>query len=499
MLDLLQSTETYRVEKTTSTTNIDKFSEAICAFANDMSGTGLNGYLLIGVKDDGSRSGLKVNDELLKRFSAIRSDGNILPFPKMNVDSFSFVDGDVLVVEVVPCDMPPVRYRGRTFIRIGPRKDLATHEEEELLIERRGGRFLTFDTTPCQEATIDDIDTRLFSMQYLPYAVDEETLRNDTRSIKQQMASLRLFDLKKDCPTYAAIIMFGKNPKYFLFGDYVQYVYFNGKDEGADILNQYAFQGNLATILPKIDTFVETALIQQYPVPVSALREKIVRNFPKWALRELVMNAIMHRDYRGNAPIKLYQFPNRIEITNPGGLYGKARPENFPNENDYRNPIVAECMRTLGYVNMFNHGIKRVQQELIENGNGEAIFSVDRITVFSAIVKGDSLRDSNGFVLEIPDDKVNLQQNDNIDHVTENVTVNVTENVTEKRRQNILQLIRTNTAISTSEIAKRIGVARMTIHRDIEKLKQAGLLTRIGPDKGGWWKVTETDDEQKEL
>ena len=111
---------------------------------------------------------------------------------------------------------------------------------------------------------------------------------------------------------------------------------------------------------------------------------EIVCNYPKWALREILMNAIMHRDYNGNAPIKFYQYPDRIEIINHGGLYGKARPENFPTVNDYRNPAVAEGMQILGYVNMLNHGIPEVQRELEENGNGKAVFTIDRITVFEA-------------------------------------------------------------------------------------------------------------------
>jgi predicted HTH transcriptional regulator len=81
------------------------------------------------------------------------------------------------------------------------------------------------------------------------------------------------------------------------------------------------------------------------------------------------MNAIMHRDYESNAPVKFYQFTDRIEIVNPGGLYGNARPENFPNVNDYRNPVIAEAMKVLGYVNRFNRGIARVKVELKENGN----------------------------------------------------------------------------------------------------------------------------------
>ena len=68
--------EGFRIELTTSTGNMDKFQEAICAFANDMPGSGKKGYLLIGVYDDGKISGMKVDDALMKRISGIRSDGN---------------------------------------------------------------------------------------------------------------------------------------------------------------------------------------------------------------------------------------------------------------------------------------------------------------------------------------------------------------------------------------------------------------------------------------
>ena len=298
LLELLKSNETYRVEKTISTTNKDKFCEAICAFANDMPNSNKPGYLLIGVDNDGRRSGLKVDDTLLKNISSIRTEGNILPFPVMNVDYISFEDGDVLVVEVLPSEFPPVRYHGRTYIRIGPRKDKATTQEENILVERRSANFPTFDTTPCTEATLDDIDTKLFINEYLPKAIDEDVLASDTRDIKEQMASLRLYNKKYDCPTYAAIILFGKRPKYFLFGDYIQYVNFDGKNNAAPIIKEKEFDGNLMTLLPRIDTFIGDSLIVARPVPVSNLREETVRNYPKWSIRELMMNALMHRDYK---------------------------------------------------------------------------------------------------------------------------------------------------------------------------------------------------------
>lgn len=86
------------------------------------------------------------------------------------------------------------------------------------------------------------------------------------------------------------------------------------------------------------------------------------------------MNAVMHRDYQSNTPIKFYQYADRIEIDNAGGLYGNAKPENFPNVNDYRNPIVAEAMKSLGYVNRYNRGVARVQKELRDNGNQRLYF-----------------------------------------------------------------------------------------------------------------------------
>lgn len=135
-------------------------------------------------------------------------------------------------------------------------------------------------------------------------------------------------------------------------------------------------------MLPALESFVGDAIITQRPVAASLFREKTVINYPNNALRELMMNACMHRDYQANMPIRLYQFDDHIEIMNAGGLYGEARPENFPMVNDYRNPIVAEAMKEMKYVNMFNQGVKRVQDMLRENGNKEAEFNVSKLTVF---------------------------------------------------------------------------------------------------------------------
>lgn len=397
LYDIIRSDESYRIELTTSTTDKDKFQEAICAFANDMPGSRKKGYLLIGVRNNGEIDGLKVDDDLMKSISALRSTGNILPLPVMHCEKVETEKGDVLVVEVTPSFSTPVRYRGRTFIRIGPRKDIASAEEERILTERCNDSLATFDVTPCREATIDDIDVEVIQKNYLPQAIEVDILQDDTRTLKEQMASLRLYSTKYDCPTMAAIILFGKNPKYFLPGHYVQFVRYAGTTKATEIINEREFKGGLFSMLPRLESFVGDAIVMQRPVPVSIFREKTQTNYPKLALRELLMNACMHRDYQSNTPIRLYQFEDRIEIMNAGGLYGEARPENFPNVNAYRNPVVAEAMKNMKYVNKFNRGVGSVQEYLRANGSEEAKFSIDKLTVFEVTIEDANVTDKRKF------------------------------------------------------------------------------------------------------
>lgn len=482
LLQLLTSVETYRVERTISTGNIDKFCETICAFSNDMPNSHQSGYLVIGANDNGSLSGLKVDDALLKRITAIRSDGNILPLPVMNTEKFSFEGGDLLIVEVTPSLYTPVRYRGRTFIRIGPRKDIASVEEERILTERSTANMATFDVMPCREASLDDLFIEKIKSEYLTQAIDEEMLRNDLRSLKDQLASLRLFNLKYDCPTFAAVILFGKDPKYFLPGCYVQFVHFNGYDKASDIINEKMFTGGLIDLLPRLEMFLDYSIVTQRPVPISLLKEKNQYNYPQLALRELVMNACMHRDYQSNMPIRLYRFKDRIEIMNAGGLYGEARPENFPKVNDYRNPVIAEGMKNMKYVNMFNRGIDRVQAMLKENGNRQATFDVEKLTAFEVTVKEVSEESFHSGLASEQRFKYLPGRESGIQSGLSGKTSGITSG-------KILDLITENNLITIPEMASLIKVTERSIERNIQKLQAEGMLKREGGAKGGYWKI----------
>lgn len=380
---MLTALEADRIEKTISKTDADKFGEAICSFCNDMPAHSLPGYLLVGVNDNGSLNGTVVDEQLLQTLLSYRTDGRIVPPPAMVVAKFTYPEGDVAVVEVQPSSVPPVRYKGKVCIRIGPRKGTANEAEERILSGKRSTFARSFDTQPCIGSTIDDLSVEIFKIAYLPTAIDEATLIANGREIKEQLSSLKFYDLKADCPTYAGILMFGKNPRFFLPGAAIQYVRFVGQDEVSDFDYEVKFDGDLTTQMKVIDDFIKSQIVKKVQ---HRLGEEYTSSYPASAIQELLYNAIIHRDYQSNAQIKFYEFSDRIEIINPGGLFGDARPENFPNKNDYRNPTLAEAAKNLGFINSFNVGVKRAKAALLKNGNPEPNFLFDQLTSFGVII-----------------------------------------------------------------------------------------------------------------
>jgi ATP-dependent DNA helicase RecG len=246
--------------------------------------------------------------------------------------------------------------------------DLESDRVERILTERRVSHARTFDAQPCLESTLADLSQDRFSLTYLRRAVTEDVIAENHRPLKQQLASLRFYDLRQDCPTHAGILLFAEQPTYYLPGAYVQFVRYAGGDPASAVIDEKRALGDLRTVLQTIDLLIDVNL-RQHPVAVSTLREEMVYDFPRVAIRELLLNAVIHRNYQANAPIRFYWFSDHIRIDNPGGLYGEVSPENFPHAVDYRNPIIAEATRVLGYTNRFGQGIARTIKSLELNGN----------------------------------------------------------------------------------------------------------------------------------
>ena len=375
VLDLLTDLESDRIERTTSTGNTDKFAQAICAFGNDYPGHRKPGYLIVGANDDGSLAGLTVTDELLRNLGGIRADGNVLPPPAMSVEKVVLPGGEVAVVQVQPSTVPPIRYKGRVYIRTGPRKGIANEQEERILSERRASLITTFDAHPVHEATLTDLTMRLFD-EYRMQVVDPDIIAANHRTTEEKLASLRCFDLTSGKPTVAWILLFGTNPRYFLPGAYVQFLKFPGASMTERPDDEKEISGDLRTIVETM----RQKIVAHNLTPLSqgeGFRDQPRPDYPEWALRELFHNAIIHRDYQSTTPVRFYWFADRIEIQSAGGLYGEVTPETLTRRNSYRNPVLAEAMKSMDYVNRYGYGIQRAQELLVANGNPPAEFDID--------------------------------------------------------------------------------------------------------------------------
>ncbi len=376
---LLSDLESDRVERKASTSDGKKIRQAICAFANDLPNHKQPGVLFVGVNDDGTCSDVSITDQLLLDLANIRSEGKILPFPVLQVNKRLLNGCELAVIIVEPSDAPPIRFEGRTWIRVGPRRATATPEEERRLNEKRRSRDLPFDLRPFMSASIDDLDLDTFEREYLTSALPPDVIEENQRSLAHKLVSLRFLTPEPNSrPTSLGILVAGKDPRQFIPGFYIQFLRFDGTELTDSIRDQKDIGGSLVDLLRYVDEVLQANIATASDIKSQSVEIK-QPDYPIVALQQLVRNAIMHRSYEEtNAPVRVHWFSDRIEIQSPGGLFGQVNRQNIGRGvTDYRNPHLAEAMKNLGYVQRFGIGIPTAQKELSKNGNPPAELMIE--------------------------------------------------------------------------------------------------------------------------
>ena len=357
-----------------------KIREAVCAFANDLPDHRRPGVVFVGADDAGGPAGLEITDGLLLQLADVKTDGNIVPPPTLTVGRHVLRGAPVAVVTVTPSDTPPVRHRGRIWIRAGPRRAVASAQDERILNEKRRHRDPHFDALPVRNAALGDLKLGRFEDEYLPAVIDPETLAANDRTLEERLAAAKMIVSVDDpVPTVAGILVLGKRPQHYLPGAYVQFLRIAGCEWGGDVVDEARCEGSLDDLVRRLDDKLiahNRTAVDFTSGPLETRRS----TYPLNALQQLARNAVMHRTYEGtNAPVHVYWFDDRIEINSPGGPYGSLTAENFgqPGVVEYRNPILAEAMRAFGLVQRYGFGIPAARRELRNNGQDEPRFRVE--------------------------------------------------------------------------------------------------------------------------
>lgn len=365
-----------------------KVREAVCAFANDLPAHRRAGVVFIGARDDGSPSGLAITDELLLQLADIKTDGNIVPPPTLAVAKRRLNGADMAIIEVEPADSPPVRFKGRIWIRIGPRRATASAQDERILNEKRRHRDRPFDVQPVPSTSVADLDRRLFEDTYLGAAFAQDVLALNDRSYEQRLAAAKMIQtVDEPTPTVLGLLVLGTSTRDFLPGAYIQFLRIGGMDSADPVADELLIDGTIQDVLRRVDE----KLASHNRVAVdftSSSTETRTQPYPPVALQQLVRNAVMHRTYEAtNSPARVYWYDDRIEIISPGGPYGTVTAANFgqPGVSDYRNPNLAEALRVLGFVQRFGFGITAARRALADNGNPPLQFTIEPNFVHVAV------------------------------------------------------------------------------------------------------------------
>ena len=265
------------------------------------------------------------------------------------------------------------------WIRSGPRRGIASADDERRLNEKRRFRDLPADVRPIESAGVDALDELVFRRVYLPASVAPDVLAENRRGLEHQLVAAKF--LHPGPPlraTLLGVLTVGKTPTDWCPGAYVQFLRIDGSSLGQPIKNSRELRGPLPDLMQGLEDLIKANI--QAAVDITSEPTE-VRNpdYPLPALQQIVRNAILHRTYENtNAPVRIYWFEDRVEVFSPGGPYGQVTKANFgtPGAYDYRNPNLAAVMKELGLIQRFGYGIPTARQEMARNGNPPIDFQV---------------------------------------------------------------------------------------------------------------------------
>jgi ATP-dependent DNA helicase RecG len=252
---------------------------------------------------------------------------------------------------------------------------------ERILNEKRRYRDLHFEAHPVSPCALADLSRSSFENDYLPNAVAADILAANSRSYEQRLASCGMIASVDDpIPTVLGLLCLGTSPRTWISGSYIQFLRIRGTKLSDPVVDEQEISGTISDILRRLDEKLTAHLTTGVDF-TSQNKEVRSSPYPLVALQQLARNAVMHRTYENtSAPVRVYWFDDRIEISNPGGPYGCITVENFgePGRADYRNPQLASAFKVLGYAQRFGAGISIAREALAKNGNPPPEFNIEQ-------------------------------------------------------------------------------------------------------------------------
>jgi len=355
LLQIIDEDEGQRIEfKLESEKQVD-LAEVIMAFANAE-----GGHLLVGVTDDGQIVGVENVKAVVDRLhtAARRSEPSLHTL--VTVEQVQYDDKIVIIAQVPEALEATYSLSGRFKIREGSFNRLMSSADVIGHAVRRG--TLDYERTPVRQATLDELSEQKvkdFLAQRLRTSVPDSPLDK----LLQNMGAATLEEGVWR-PTVAGLLFFGNWPQLHLSHTTILAARLVGP-RGVQIVDRATIEGTLPEMIDRAVQFVQRNTRHGAQIGQSqTARAREIDEYPSEAVREAITNACCHRDYLERAPIQLKIYDNRLVVGNPGGLLPGLDVAHLEGKHKARNPLLADWLHALGYVERFGIGIIRMREAM---------------------------------------------------------------------------------------------------------------------------------------
>lgn len=461
----------------------DEFLKWICGFANAQGGT-----MIIGANDNGDIAGLPDAAKLLEDIP-----NKVKDILGIMVDVNLQTEGGKDYLEVKVESYPtPISYKGQYHYRSGSTKqELKGAALDRFLLKKQGKRW---DGVPYPKVTVADLSDHAFSL-FRKKSVLSKRLPIEEVSVSNAMLLEKLRLMEGTYLKRAALLLFHPDPEAFFTGAFIKVGFF---ENHADLLYHDTIHGNLFEQVDKTIDLIFTKYMKAL-ISYEMIQRVETYPFPREAIREAVLNAVIHKDYGCGIPIQISIYENQVYIWSQGQLPDDYTMQDLLDKHASQpyNPDIANTFFRAGYIESWGRGLVKIRTECTDVGLPEPTFTFNRhglMVHFKGRPEGASEK------MAVNGGETSGERREDVgetDKASEKA-VELSEKTSGSRREDvgktsgrILELIKNNPEITIPELASGIGVSERSIERNIQKLQKDKLLIRIGASFGGRWEVLE--------
>jgi ATP-dependent DNA helicase RecG len=420
------------------------------------------GRVVVGVSDRNEIVGVSIKEETIQQWIneiKTKTEPSLIP----EIDVYTVKNINVVIIAISEYPIKPVAVKGRYYIR----KQNSNHQLDLIEINDLFINSLqtSWDSLPYKDSSINNLD--IGKVQNFIDKVNDSKRFTLKGSWQDCLKKLKL--IKDDNkPTNASMLLFAKdNP--------LLNVHIGRFRTPSLIVDDKMIRGSLFEVVEDTMQYLINQIKVAFEITGKPERDEIFE-YPLAALRELVINSIVHRDYANPTDIQIKIFDQEITIFNPGTLFGGLTIEDLKTDNyqaQARNKLIAKAFYLTKDIEKYGSGYRRVRELIAKYPTMYFLF----------------METSGGYLVKIGYNEQKISKDDIKGDTKDDTKGDTKDDTKELRIESIIKIIKSLPSISTEQLAKKLSVSVITIKRDLDLLKKQRKIIRMGGRKEGHWEI----------